>query len=72
MDQPAISRCKHLRTKMAHVMNESEPEGWREEGRTSSTYWCLRTMLTTGPDDRLATPERCQPERPCFSSPDVV
>ena len=29
-------------------------------------YGCLRTGREWGPDDGVAVPERCTPDRPCF------
>ena len=34
----------------------------------TAVYWCLRTMETWGPDDRLTEAGACRSGRVCFES----
>jgi hypothetical protein len=57
-------RCRHLRTKALHVYGRETPDAYVTS--RSSSYQCLRTQFTTGPDGGLCVPEDCQPGRDCF------
>jgi hypothetical protein len=62
--------CRKLRTKQSFG---SPPDAlgpdWRSGASTTDVFWCLRTMETWGPDDRLAHPHRCCAGRTCFEAP---
>ncbi len=66
-DPPAV--CRKLRTKMAFGSLQSGLSDWRHGDSTTAVYWCLITMETAGPDNRLAHPHGCQAGRPCFVPP---
>lgn len=57
--------CKNLRTKVSYVPADRSPDYLRESSPTAQ-YWCLRTMQSLGPDDRVVCPEECQTGRKCF------
>jgi hypothetical protein len=66
---PAV--CRMLRTKTAlgsYVGDDHAPWELAESG--SASYWCLSTMLTAGPDDAFAHPERCRGNRSCYKARD--
>jgi hypothetical protein len=58
--------CRMLRTKTFFGTYTSTGEDWRTGDSTTAVYWCLDTMETAGPDDRLAHPHGCCPGRTCF------
>lgn len=62
------SDCKYLKTKRAHIPDENNPEVWRTNTSVTGSYWCTKSMKTTGPDGILVTPEDCQENRSCFNS----
>ena len=64
------SQCRYLRTKSVYVPDFDDMESWRTGDTTTQQYWCLRTMITAGPDNDLVAPEQCQPERSCYKEPD--
>ncbi len=72
MEQTLHSYCRHLRTKMTYVGNSSEQDAWRRGDKTAAAYWCLRTMRTTGPDDKPAVPEQCQSGRQCYDQIELI
>ena len=72
-DEPVPVVCRRLRTKTAFgaliADSSMEPAPWQTGFSTTAVYWCLATMEGTGPDDRLAHPQRCCEGRECFRSP---
>lgn len=56
--------CRHLRTKMFYI---SEALGLRymEKTMPSESYWCMKTMTATGPDDQPVEPDECGRGRRC-------
>jgi len=58
--------CRMLRTKTFFGTYTSTGEDWRTGDSTTAVYWCLDTMETAGPDDRLAHPHGCCAGRDCF------
>lgn len=61
--------CRMLRTKAYFGTYVSGDEGWQEGDSSTATYWCLATMESAGPDEALAHPHQCRPERGCFEPP---
>ena len=57
--------CKLLRTKMAFGFEECD-EPWEAGTSTTAVYWCLSTMQTAGPDDKLVHAENCREGRSCY------
>ena len=58
--------CRMLRTKTAFGPYTATGEDWRTGDCTTSVYWCLETMMTSGPDDHLAHPHECCEGRACY------
>jgi hypothetical protein len=58
--------CQMLRTKNAFG-NHVGYRPWQSGESTTAVYWCLRTMGTVGPDDRLVHPHTCCGTRACFA-----
>ena len=64
---PAV--CRMLRTKTAvgtYTSTAGDGGDWRLGESSTAVYWCLETMGTAGPDDRLAHPHQCCGHRACF------
>ncbi len=59
--------CRHLRSK-----NWFSPDAFGQgdpaHSPSTSQYWCLRTMRSSGPDGDLVLPEECTDERICFEA----
>ena len=60
------SECRHLKTKKTHIPDVNNPDGWRTNASITGSYWCTKSMKTTGPDGKLVVPEGCQEDRDCF------
>ena len=61
--------CRMLRTKTAYgtyTSTAGDGGDWRLAESSTAVYWCLETMGTAGPDDRLAHPHNCCCGRTCF------
>lgn len=63
------ARCRHLRSKMMHVASDWEQRA-SEYPSTTSSYWCLKTMGSVGPDDFPAELDSCRAGRTCFEAID--
>lgn len=64
VDEKAVPVCRHLRTKMFYI---SEALGLRymEQTMPTESYWCMKTMTATGPDDQPVEPDECGRDRRC-------
>jgi len=62
---PAAAVCTLLRTKTAFGTFDAGHD-WQSGNSTTAAYWCLATMLTSGPDDALAHAHTCRHGRRCF------
>jgi hypothetical protein len=49
--------CRHLRARAPN-----DPAG------SGSSYWCLKTLRSEGPDGSGVSPEDCTDERACFEA----
>jgi hypothetical protein len=58
--------CRKLRTKTAFGTVEGLAHDWREGASSTAVYWCLRTMETWGPDQRVAHARDCRAGRRCY------
>ena len=60
--------CRMLRTKTAFggYICDGDDLPWHEGESTTAVYWCLCTMETAGPDDRIAEPGACRAGRACY------
>jgi hypothetical protein len=60
--------CRYLRTKKMYIpalAHEAfSPDQEAQSG--PSHCWCNCTLAETGPDDQLASSQRCTKERSCF------
>jgi hypothetical protein len=64
--------CRMLRTKTffgTYTSVGGDDGDWRAGDSSTAVYWCLDTMETAGPDDRLAHPHECCGGRQCFKPP---
>ncbi|MBI3450222.1 MAG: hypothetical protein HY049_15065 [Acidobacteria bacterium] len=59
--------CAMLRTKTAFGTFDAGHD-WQSGTSSTAAYWCLATMLTSGPDDALAHAHACREGRRCFRS----
>lgn len=62
---PAPAVCTLLRTKTAFGTFDAGHD-WQSGSSSTAAYWCLATMLTSGPDDGLAHAHACREGRRCF------
>ena len=62
--------CQCLRTKNPYGTTPQSAEAWHPGVATASTYWCLQTMTTAGPDEHYVHLARCQPGRTCYQAPE--
>ncbi|KAA3610921.1 MAG: hypothetical protein DWQ05_20750 [Calditrichaeota bacterium] len=70
MENRIKSPCKHLRSKNIMVPDFSNAGEDYSIDPSVQHYWCLCTMTTAGPDNKLAVPEDCQTNRSCFEAED--
>lgn len=59
--------CANLRTK-GFFLSDAPPAMHLAEDRSTTGYWCLRTMGPIGPDDGYASPRACGSHRACHES----
>jgi hypothetical protein len=60
------SLCRHLRSAGMYVYAKGDHDDTAEE-YDSSSYWCLQTMKTFGPDDEMVGSRECRdPSRSCY------
>lgn len=62
--------CQCLRTKNAYGTIPQEVDAWLPGIHTASSYWCIRTMSPSGPDDNYVHLARCVPGRDCYRNAD--
>jgi hypothetical protein len=62
--------CQCLRTKNPYGTTPQNPEAWVAGIDTSSSYWCLRTLSPSGPDEHYVHLARCVPGRKCYAAPE--
>ena len=66
-DTGEVHLCRRLRWKGFYGAPWRTPEELAGALRNAdSPFSCLHTCEAWGPDDDLAAPERCTPERTCF------
>jgi hypothetical protein len=74
--------CRHIRSKGMLVNigeppeNQSSQKGYLTHDPHAlawdgTTWWCVQTSKTLGPDDRPCHAERCQQGRACWEDPDA-
>ena len=63
--------CRWLRTRSAYGRSADEAT-WESGDSPLESYWCLRTMEATGPDDGLVHAHACRPGRICFEARPTV
>ena len=68
MSERKTSKCRHLRSRMTYGPQFDGLGDWRADDSSSNQYWCLKTMITAGPDNDVVAPEVCQPGRGCFEA----
>jgi hypothetical protein len=60
--------CRHIRTKMIHVLGRSEFDPSNPD--STAQFTCLKTLNVTGADGGLVHTDDCQSGRSCFESVD--
>lgn len=65
-----IEPCRCLRTKNAYGTMPQSPETWSPGTHASSSYWCLLTQASAGPDEHYVHLARCVPGRSCYDTPE--
>ena len=58
--------CSCLRTKTAFGSLSGSHHAWQQGKSTTAVYWCLATMGNSGPDERIAHPQKCRAGRECY------
>lgn len=62
-----MNLCRHLRWKSYYTTPTFTDDDLAAMFAMNEVpYSCLKTCEAWGPDDAIAAPERCGPERPCF------
>lgn len=69
-DSKAPKTCRLLRTKSPLEPLLDNRVSWETGHCSTAVYWCLMTMESSGPDDRLAHAHDCSPQRTCFKCPE--
>jgi hypothetical protein len=64
-----LQPCRYLRTKNPYGTSPQSAESWLPGVAASSSYWCLRTMGPSGPDEQFVHLSRCTPARACHEAP---
>lgn len=69
-DAPAAQRlgppCRHLRHNGSYIFTDGLRDD-SEEDDSSSTFWCLKTMKSFGPDDDFVGRADCRrADRSCY------
>ncbi len=63
---PDAPICRHLRSKGMYVFTDAQEEE-HDDDCDGSFYWCVHTMKTYGPDDRMVLRRECKnPSRSCY------
>lgn len=62
--------CQCLRTKNPYGTTPQDAESWLPGVPAASSYWCLQTMSSAGPDDNYVQLARCVPGRSCYQAPE--
>lgn len=65
-----IQPCECLRTKNPYGTSPQDADAWLPGVHTTSSYWCLRTMGPSGPDEHYVHLARCGPGRSCYQAPE--
>lgn len=65
-----VTRCSCLRSKSAHGAFGDDLERMEEIMGATTTYWCLKTMGKSGPDEHYVHSSLCQTGRSCHQSPE--
>lgn len=58
--------CRNLRTKKSYVPAFDDQNLYASEEQMNAQFFCLRTLLQTGLDDRSVCPQTCTPARRCY------
>ncbi len=56
-----------MKQKIIHAMDDEIYDDRDYPG--DGYYWCLNTCTPIGPDDQLAEPHSCGPDRSCYDGP---
>lgn len=70
MTDVKVPPCQCLRTKNAYGTIPQSADSWLPGMHASSSYWCLRTMSPSGPDEHYVHLARCVPGRSCYDAPE--
>jgi hypothetical protein len=63
-----VKLCRSLRWKTYYGARwDTREQMLTDLLRGDVPYSCLLTCQSWGPDDEVAAPEACQPDRPCFT-----
>ena len=58
-------QCRNLRTKKSYVPAFDDQDLYADE-QMNAQFFCLRTLLQVGLDDRRVCPEGCVAGRSCY------
>ena len=64
------TRCSCLRSKSSYGAFGEDLEELESTMGATTTYWCLKTMGKSGPDEHYVHKSLCQAGRSCFQSRD--
>jgi hypothetical protein len=65
-----LTQCSCLRSKSAYGAFGEDLEHLESTMGATTTYWCLRTMGKSGPDEHYVHKALCKPGRVCYESLD--
>ena len=65
-----LIQCSCLRSKSAYGAFGEDLEHLESTMGATTTYWCLRTMGKSGPDEHYVHKSLCKPGRVCYESLD--
>ena len=58
--QPPGPPCRHLRHNGSYIFTDGLSDDTEYEGSSSTTFWCLKTMKSFGPDDDFVGRDDCR------------
>lgn len=65
------SKCACLRSKSSYGAFGDYQEDLHEILGSTATFWCMRTMGKSGPDEHFVHISLCRTGRSCWQNPDM-
>jgi len=67
-DLVMLTRCSCLRSKSAYGAFGEDLDHLDSTMGATTTFWCIKTMGKSGPDEHYVHKSTCKPGRSCFES----